>query len=1088
MKLTIQELQRQIRKGPGLVFGPGLTTSHSREAQCLELLRSQFPPEPNTPTTKSFLEYADHLLAAGHVTTDKLRSAVIGHFTNTAFKNPQLESIVRAKWTAVISLCMDDFFRAQLSDFLYATPSKWTLTTVAERGTPVALTTVPYYSLCGDPRDSRSGATLGITRSDLMRRQRDWAALLQTLPNILKDDPLIFLGTGSISDRVCDFLNELTRLHPQIPNRLIFLADDQTPSQPTLKNLVQGLYRVETVDCTLKDISTYLSAQSLTIYSLPLFSDTTKTAVDTRALSEIEDQVAYVPTMAEVRANREERNRLLDSLFRPTHLEWAPYALKMQFKRDVCPVIAGRLVSALGCKTRAGRVIWIRGEAGIGKTVICRSVAFELASKGLLVFWIKRSYGELSGDRFDSLVGKLNSAIKRAETKVVFFLDNPTMSRISPAEVLNALNRARFAWSLAVCTRMTDRFNLSDDGSPSEDESQEILVPTEFTDNELSALPDYLVQLGVARSVQDASDRMIPRGFRFSKDVLCGLWYLLPQTHSAIEDSLVEEYRSLGQTEEIVQRFARAAGGARSIAKTAYELVTTTSGFDGMALPVEVLVSALGISYSEWTLHCREQKPLWGLLYDEEYPSAESYAYRTRNQIVTDVLLRALNQGTSGHTGEYRCLKLLLGSCTSSGPQYKQFIYDVLVARRQLVEKRFTLVQALELYDVAIGAYPRTLGVVEHQRAIVKRRLGGDAEEVYGDLRKLIARAGDRAIQDQDSLDNLHTSAAATLNQLIRDHRVDAATAGETVFQHISAALAIDQFSLHACHVHAKSLLTIAAELREVDRRAYLVNLERASRIASKGHSLLRHGSFRGEHDKSAHESKKLFEELRIDVAMAFSSLEDAERVAAAVFAENGDQSGLAYVARMLAEKAIQSGNGSAFKQSLDYLDSCHRLIQSRGASPSDELRVARLELLIVWRIEGGRGGVDWEIVRKDIETIVGNPVYSSDATWTFYLAVAEYNLGNFAEAEARFQLLRSQNLPWHIKNAVRCHYLGSGTALRVFEGRIVNGGRDRFVYSAELGTDVLVRRDEFQDRPDEVKHFTIGFSFYGPIALERGR
>lgn len=118
----------------------------------------------------------------------------------------------------------------------------------------------------------------------------------------------------------------------------------------------------------------------------------------------------------------------------------------------------------------------------------------------------------------------------------------------------------------------------------------------------------------IADSLEAANKMMIAPGVRHSKDVLCSLWYLLPQTHGAIEDSLVNEYRHLGETEQAVRHFADAAA-SKSVAKSAYEFVTTTSGFDGAALPVEVLITALEISYSQWGQQCTERKPLWGLLY-----------------------------------------------------------------------------------------------------------------------------------------------------------------------------------------------------------------------------------------------------------------------------------------------------------------------------------------------------------------------------------------------------------------------------------------------------------------------------------------
>jgi hypothetical protein len=86
----------------------------------------------------------------------------------------------------------------------------------------------------------------------------------------------------------------------------------------------------------MREIGDLLSKESLSISKLPLFADSSQRTVDFKTLAEIEDQVAYVPRREEVEANPNERNRLVDALFRPTHLDWAPYSLDMQFRREVC--------------------------------------------------------------------------------------------------------------------------------------------------------------------------------------------------------------------------------------------------------------------------------------------------------------------------------------------------------------------------------------------------------------------------------------------------------------------------------------------------------------------------------------------------------------------------------------------------------------------------------------------------------------------------------------------------------------------------------------------------------------------------------
>src|SRR5205823_2108307 len=157
--------------------------------------------------------------------------------------------------------------KSKLSDALYVTPTKWTLTTIAEPDTAPPLTSVPYYSLMGDIRDNRETCMLAISRSQYLRRQRLWLPMLQSLPRIIKGDPLIFLGTSTIIERVCDFMNELLKLHPHAPRRLIFLENDPAATSATFINLVRQFCQVDTADCNLTDLANSLCTLSLAISS-----------------------------------------------------------------------------------------------------------------------------------------------------------------------------------------------------------------------------------------------------------------------------------------------------------------------------------------------------------------------------------------------------------------------------------------------------------------------------------------------------------------------------------------------------------------------------------------------------------------------------------------------------------------------------------------------------------------------------------------------------------------------------------------------------------------------------------------------------
>lgn len=944
------------------------------------------------------------------------------------------------------------------------------------------LTTVPYYAMMGDIRDKMESSRLAITKAEYLAKIRRWTAVLRTFPNVLKGDPLLFIGTESIVQRVCDFMNALLALHPFVPSKLVFLDSDPTANNPTFRHLVAGFCPVETVDSTLAEIGEMLSRETLAIRKLPLFSQSSDRLVDIRALSAVEDQIAYVPRREEMKVNPEERNRLLDSLFRPTNLDWAPYALDMEFKRDLTDSILEQIQRGFGGDGTVGRIVHIQGEAGIGKTVALRTAAFKCAEEDKLCLWIKKSYGEVSGGRFDAVITALGKSIKSKKVQVVFFLDDPWGSRVKPREVISALQSAPFAWVLVICDRKTDAVAASTD-SFYDASAGEVLVeaPDQFTQAEINRLPNYLVSLGLASDIQRAELMMPAPGMKQSRDILCSLWILLPQTQASIEASVVGEYHRLGEIEEAVAAFANAASG-KSVAKSAYEFVTTTSGFRATPLPVEVLVSALRVSYSQWSEFCSDKKPLWGLLYDEDYQGAETWAYRTRNTVVTDVLLHVLNHGTAGHTGEFRCLKALLSACTSATAPYRTFIKDILVERRGDIEHRFNCEQAMELYDAALSAYPRSYGVVAHHKCIAKRHMGGDAAEVYEGLTTLLAAPLDTA-DDSDSRANISTSAAATITQLINEKKLDPVDGAEMAFVHITDALSGQQLSLHPHHVQAKLLVTIAEGLRSVDAAAFMSNLERAARIVDRA-LLLMTPKFR--RSRAGEQSLAMFNSVQADILTAFPDRQIGEEKALQLFRETGNQAGLAFASRMLLGKAIESGKGSRFKECDIFIRKSFNELKSKSATPTQELRLCRVDLVIHWNIRQNKGPVYWEQFDSDLAELLRSSRYQTDVIYLFYSAVARYNLKRFIEAENAFQALRTKVQRYEARSAIRCFFLGDKGEPKVLEGRVSKDAAKRFVFSSELETDVMVRNEDFRAHGNDPVHFKIGFSLLGPIAIDR--
>ena len=759
--------------------------------------------------------------------------------------------------------------------------------------------------------------------------------------------------------------------------------------------------------------------------------------------------------------------------------------LGIEFRRGVCAEITLIIEAAIVSSTpNAPQTVVVVGEAGIGKTVALRSVAFELAQRRILCLWAKKSYGEISGGRFEAVVQILNKAVGK-DREVVFFVDDPIGSRVNVDEVERALHSAVFKCVLVVCSRKSEIFGgevAGKSGTNAQETDCEISV--EFTSAEFAALPEYLVKLGIAPTLERARAMMPAPGLRGSRDVLCALWYLLPQTKGAIEDSLIEEYFRLGGVENVISAIAAEARESLGTLKRSYEYVTAVSGLENAALPVEVLVSALKVSYGEWLEHCSGQRPVWGLLYEDTYSGAETYSYRTRNYVVTEVLLRAINYGSIGSSGQFRLLKDLLAACTSSTAPYKSFIFDLLVSKRRIVQARFTLEQAMELYDTALAAYPGELGIVRHHQCLVKRGLGGDPVSVYEELRHLIAVAEDAIVGESDSRGNLHTSAAAALTQAVRDGKVDAQEGADRIFEHIGTAIALDQLSMHTHHVHAVALIKLTSTVRDRDPKASILYLERASRIIDRALLLL--GPIASRTARRGTDAL-MFEGLNDELSMAINGTDAFKAKALEAFEKVRDQSALALWARVALREARLGDRGRDYRKVDVALRDIFSRIEAAKQPPSTELLICRAEMVVSWHLDHGKGPVFWEQFESDVATILKARVHSADVLWIFYLGVAYYNLRKFPEAEICFQRLRSARLEREFLGPIRCFYFGEKGEPQILEG-ILKGrlGGKRYIFSSSLGADLLVRHGDFEAPTEEVCHFKIGFNFTGALAMHR--
>jgi hypothetical protein len=1094
-KINIETLQTYLRKGPALVIGPGVSSFGGVEVEILEKLKDRYKAKDSAAKHDHFLFYADQLLADDSVGPSDLRAWTSKYVIDEVKPNPSLSAIVKIYTPAVVSLCIDDNYREALKEYRTQKTSSRSVATISSFGVNPSSRSIPYYTLMGDPRDQRDNRNLVCSASSYLSRKRSWSRILSSFLDRVKGDPILFLGTDAIKERVRDFLDELLRMTPNHPNKFIFLDSDSCAQDSTIVNLIEEFGEIEVVEnCSPQELGNKLSERPTNFADLPLFRDLNSEVIDLRRLGDFEGKVCYVPSITNLNPDESQWHRNLDLLFRPTHLNWVPYALDLPFRRDITQQLTSEVTEHLGLLggESLGLIYQIHGDAGVGKTTILRSVAYEMAnSVNVLSLWVRKVFNDLTDMGFSDLISTLNKE-SQPDSKLVIFLDDPLGNRVDPSKLIRDLKMLKRRWTLLVCTRNSDGMFSNTDarrqmqGVPVVD----IEVGNQFTEGEREMFLEYLVKLRVCSNSAVAKRYVEQSDVKNSKDVLGHLWYLLPETKSQLDHSLTDEYNRLGSAEASITSFIEAAKKNKEVVRLAYEYVAVCSNLSNIALPVEVLVGALGVvgeSYASWREVAASQKILWGLIYEEDFEAAESYGYRTRNSIVTDVLIRNLNSGSLSNSREFQRLKELVEVCSSSAPAYRAFIESILIDNSGLVANRFSYDQCVDIYDLALETSVSNHGKIRHHKAIIERKKGGDINKVYQDLTLLIADSENSMSEDCDAPHLLNNTAAATIRKGVEMGVIDPSEGGDVALAHIGAAIRKDQFSVHTHHVHATTLLAIAEKTSDSDRSSFLKLILNTLEILDRA-SVVENG--RPSRSNKASDGNRVSWfgsiERKLATLLPEEILNKDDMVE--VLQRTGGQSGVVLLIRTNLAKAKMSGKGKDFNRVDDLVREVIGIVDDRGDEPSSSLRLARVELKIHWQINASKGPVFWEEFEEDLRSLFSVSVgYGDDFFLLFYWAVAMFNLGKITESQTVFQRLRSSRIPQPILHTQRCFYLGDKTNPVELEGVVEKGAAKRkFIYSARLGTDIEVRHAGLGGKPGEIQHYKIVFSMNGPLACSR--
>lgn len=1064
--MDTEKLIVRCRGGLSAIVGPGLSLRQGALDKISFKLKDKFGKDVDTV---DFWSVSDEL-----VSRFEIAPALIRNELRTLFRTQPigsgLEDFCQLRLDAVVSLTPDPHLPEKLSVRLGKTLSSRQLIQVSTVGLAIPYGRVPLYQLLGEAESDGGSTSIPVGRAELLMRTRQWRHLLRTFFDKSKGRPVLCVGIEDVRGLFHECLNELLEQDPSLGKSLVLISDDRELAADQVSRELLGVSPSIFPTSILRTLSRSNASVEISGQGPTVEPDSDQSIIldAAQALHEFD----LVPE--KLHSTDVGIHQALDLLFRPGSISWAPFEMELDFVRDdgVCHRINS------GVETlQEGRPVGMRliGEAGIGKTTTLKRIAFDLAGQGILCLWLTRPIGDPSIRKLRKFVREIKSRVSNFPPILVCVDTGPSSWRTTNDIVANFENEKCRLAAISVNRRSE---LLGATGNP---EDIEIELSDDFSPDELSRLPRYLVRIGVCRDEQNARDTLKRIGRKKTKDVLCALWFLMPQTRSAISDAIVDEYFNLGSLDR-VGAFAQAANNAGSIAKKAYEFAAVGASLS-TPVPVEILVHGLGVDYHVWQGIVGEGTPLWGLIYASKWEGGDTYVYRTRNEVVTQQLLRIINGGPIGHSGEYSILKKMIKVCDSSSPIYKDFLDQVLI-RHKVELKRFDYPKVLALYDLAIKVLPFPSRALEHHRALCIKNLGKEPTKAHEALIKARSIPDSPYSGPEEAPENIETSAAAAVLDAVNSGELDRDKGAELVRDHTERAISLNPYNLHTYHVSANHMLSIVDKV-QADSKLKLTYAAEAARTIRRALFLAS-----GQFTTNAHraDSVIMLQSLRSRICESALADDDLpEVIDDLVRRKQLDDPTLVAACRLLLLKAQDTDQGRRFNSLSTILSKIYEEARSLSIELSPALHAIRVELMTDWNVKHSASDECWRKLLQLLGYVLSDEILRMNPMWKFWQAVAHFHLGDRADASAIFHSLRSIEMPNSIKFQIRAFLRGQDGSVRQLTGTVARSygiGSKKFVNIDSLSTDVQCQRGSISDGPGATVVVNVGFSFAGPTAV----
>lgn len=1055
----------QVRRRMGLIVGPGATLEPNFFGELAQSLSKAIgkPPSPR------ILEVGDQ--AAELRKLDEVRRLLQGDLKKRA-PIGSAELLAAVRWSAVLSLSFDTFLEVKLQERASDRPLEPPVATISDLLQAPPPRSLPVYKLLGTAQRE----DIALTRLGYTQRRVHWRRVVRAFSDYVRDAAVVIYGVGDAAPFLDDLLVELISDATRLPSQFFVLESE--PYAPQLQKLLGD--RLKIVSASLGEfVHAAYKPGTKTHATRASESSATGTLNDLKTFADVAVPVNLhlTPTIA-----RQERLRLLELLFAPFSLRWDPLHYDMDLRRTAGDELLVACKAVLGQKGSDSNALVLRGTAASGKTMVLKRLGLELARDGELVLWLKSYIATDARLLLTKMFEHLAKHKLTREGRVAIIVDDPlAMGSVTPELVVSCAASAGVATTFVLGVRSSDwgRFEQRDIVGPSA-LANEVELPDLLDDTEWTRLETLLVSLGLVTDTNAAKKRLAEAATRNSRDVLSTLYFLLPETRSAIHESVTEEYFRIGDVAGLSRVIVGGVRQTADVVQRAYKFAAVADRFRA-PLPIEILVNALSVPYTEWYEAAKRGGAVLGLLYPDTSEGFEdTTCYRVRNGVVADIIVDNINGGRVNHSMELRQIEALLAACSGSQSLYREFVVRVLLSLDSVDWLSYE--DGLRLFEVGQAALPFPDKTIAHQQGKWIRKRGNDPLRSIEVLKKALDTPNYPHSTRPEQDEHIHTSLARATLDGIEVLRIPFESGKMEVLRHLAKARSETFFNPNAIHVQAALIRKLVERqgTRSADSFAItkdaLADLDRAILLIKAP------GGVEVAREKDA----QFLATARIQLLELFTTDPALEAEANRLWVELRSQDGFVVVGRAKLRRAMEETVGTRFNDAFAYVQAAIRRIEADNGKPSPALGELALHIYYSWRVQRSTGSVDWQLMLGFGRAALDAQRSRTDAFYQYLCALAYAHLGDWSEASALFRSIRQRPLPREMLWAPRDFLQDELGRPRTVQGELRPGAERRFFYSVDLGTDMPVDEREKWGAAGDIVHAQVRFSMGGPTAVRR--